>query len=227
MKQNSWMYSRQVKVLHGDKELFQGTERFFKPGYTANFVSSWIPALDDGRLEKRLKQDSDLKVADIGSGHGISTILMAKAYPNSKFYGFDNHPASIEYARNKTRKEGLSEDRIKFEVASSTNFPLANSNSEYDLIAFFDCLHDMEDPKGAAAHALETLKKPDGIVMIVEPFANDRLEDNLNPLGRLNYAASTMVCVPASLSKNGPALGAQAGESAISQVLKARGCRWV
>src|SRR5215469_1250608 len=186
MKQNSWMYSRQVKVLHSANELYQGTERFFKPGYTANLVSSWIPALDNGRLEQRLKQDNDLKVADIGCGHGISTILMAKAYPNSKFYGFDNHPASIEYARNKAMKEGLSEDRIKFEVASSTNFPLANSDSQYDLIAFFDCLHDMEDPKGTAAHALETLKKPDGIVMIVEPFANDRLEDNLNPLGRLN-----------------------------------------
>jgi len=148
---------------------------------------------------------------------------MAKTYLNSKFYGFDNHPASIEYARNKARKEGLSEDGIKFEVASSTNFPLANGDSQYDLIAFFDCLHDMEGPEGAAAHALETLKKPDGIVMIVEPFANDRLEDNLNPLGRLFYAASTVVCVPASLSKNGPALGAQAGEPGISQVVKAGG----
>jgi 2-polyprenyl-3-methyl-5-hydroxy-6-metoxy-1,4-benzoquinol methylase len=206
-----------------DKELYQGTERFFKPAYTANLVSSWIPALDNGRLEQRLKQDNDLKVADIGCGHGISTILMAKAYPNSKFYGFDNHPASIEYARNKAKKEGLSEDRIQFEVASSTNFPLANGDSQYDLIAFFDCLHDMEDPEGAAAHALETLKKPDGIVMIVEPFANDKLEDNLNPLGRLLYAASTMVCVPASLSRNGPALGAQAGEPGMSQVVKAGG----
>ena len=178
-----------------DKDLFQGTERFFKPGYTANLVSSWIPALDDGKVEQRLKQKgAGLKVADIGCGHGISTILIAKAYPNSRFYGFDNHPASIEYARNKAREEGLGEDRIKFEVASSTNFPLAKEKGEdddahYDLIAFFDCLHDMEDPQGAAAHALKTLKKPDGIVMIVEPFANDRLEDNLNPIGRLFYAA--------------------------------------
>ena len=209
-----------------DKDLFQGTERFFKPGYTANLVSSWIPALDNGKVEERLKQQkggASLKVADIGCGYGVSTILMAKAYPNSKFYGFDNHPASIEYARNKAIEEGLGEDRIKFEVASSTNFPLAEEGDPYDLIAFFDCLHDMEDPQGAAAHALKTLKKPDGTVMIVEPFANDKLEDNLNPIGRLMYAASTMVCIPASLSQNGPALGAQAGEPGISQVVKAGG----
>jgi SAM-dependent methyltransferase len=211
-----------------DKDLFQGTERFFKPGYTANLVSSWIPALDNGKVEERLKQQqqkggASLIVADIGCGYGVSTILMAKAYPNSKFYGFDNHPASIEYARNKAKEEGLGEDRIKFEVASSTNFPLAEEGDPYDLIAFFDCLHDMEDPQGAAAHALKTLKKPDGTVMIVEPFANDKLEDNLNPIGRLMYAASTMVCIPASLSQNGPALGAQAGEPGISQVVKAGG----
>src|SRR5437763_9865502 len=177
---------------------------------------------------KRLKQGAVLKVADIGCGHGISTILMAKAYPNSKFYGFDNHPASIEYARNKAREEGLGEDRIKFEVAPSTNFPLPagegrGEDAHYDLIAFFDCLHDMEDPQGAAAHTLETLKKPDGTVMIVEPFANDKLEDNLNPVGRLFYAASTMVCIPASLSQNGPALGAQTGEPRISKVVRSGG----
>jgi 2-polyprenyl-3-methyl-5-hydroxy-6-metoxy-1,4-benzoquinol methylase len=224
-----------------DKDLYQGTERFFKPLYTANLVSSWIPALDNGKVEQRLKQQGGLKVADIGCGHGISTILMAKAYPNSKFYGFDSHPASIEYATNKAREEGLSEDRIKFEVASSTSFPVSTEGSGvsstsnnkqqqqedegYDLIAFFDCLHDMENPQGAAAHALKTLKKPDGTVMIVEPFANDKLEDNLNPVGRLFYAGSTMVCVPASLSQNGPALGAQAGERGISQVVKAGGFR--
>ena len=121
----------------------------------------------------------------------------------------------------------MGEDRIKFEVASSTNFPLAKEKGEddahYDLIAFFDCLHDMEDPQGAAAHALKTLKKPDGVVMIVEPFANDKLEDNLNPIGRLFYVASTMVCIPASLSQNGPALGAQAGEPGMSQLIKASG----
>ena len=160
-----------------------------------------------------------------------------KRYPNSKFYGFDNHPASIEYARNKAREEGLGEDRIQFEVASSTNFPLltedvssgltsSNERQEaegYDLIAFFDCLHDMGDPIGAAAHVLKSLK-PDGTLMIVEPFANDKLEDNLkHPASRVFYAASTMVCVPASLSQNGPALGVQAGEAGISQVVKAGG----
>jgi SAM-dependent methyltransferase len=226
-----------------DKDLFEGTERFFRPSYTANLVSSWIPALDNGKVEQRLKQEKGgLIVADIGCGHGISTILMAKAYPNSKFYGFDNHLPSIEYARNKAREEGLSEDRIQFEVASSTNFPIpttegGNSNTSsnndkqrqekaeggYDLIAFFDCLHDMEDPQGAIAYALKTLRKPDGTVMIVEPFANDNLEDNLNPIGRMFYAGSTMICVPASLSQNGPALGAQAGEVGISKVVKAGG----
>jgi SAM-dependent methyltransferase len=210
-----------------DKDLFEGTERFFRPGYTANLVSSWIPALDNGRIEQKLKQQegAGIKVADIGCGHGISTILMAKAYPNSKFYGFDNHPASIEYARNKAKEEGLGEDRIQFEVASSTNYPSSKDGEGggYDLTAFFDCLHDMEDPQGAASHALQTLKKPDGVVMIVEPFANDKLEDNLNPVGRLFYAASTTICVPASLSQNGPALGAQAGEAGISKVVKAGG----
>src|SRR5919198_1309894 len=209
-----------------DKELFEGTGKFARLIYTANLVSSWIPALDNGKVEQRLKQEgAGLKVADIGCGHGISTILMAKAYPNSKFYGFDNHPASIEYARNKAREEGLGEDRIQFEVASSTNFRLPQKEKDegYDLIAFFDCLHDMEDPQGAATHALKTLKKPDGTVMIVEPFANDKFEDNLNPIGRMFYAGSTMVCIPASLSQNGPALGGQAGEAAISQVVKAGG----
>jgi SAM-dependent methyltransferase len=219
-----------------DKDLFQGTERFFKPLYAANLMSSWIPSLDNGKIQERLQQGG-LKVADIGCGHGISTILMAKAYPNCKFYGFDNHLASIEYATNKAKEEGLGEDRIRFEVASSTNFPVATASNDnnnntnnndnqvekgYDVIAFFDCLHDMEDPQGAAAHALKSIK-PDGTVMIVEPFANDKLEDNLNPIGRLFYAGSTMVCVPASLSQNGPALGGQAGEARIYEVVKAGG----
>jgi SAM-dependent methyltransferase len=221
-----------------DKDLYEGTERFYRPAYIGNLVSSWIPALDNGKVEQRLRQEGGLKVADIGCGHGITTLLMAKAYPNSKFYGFDNHHASIDYARNKAREEGLGEDRIRFEVASSTNFPFpttkwgSSSNNKqlqeqaeegYDLIAFFDSLHDMGDPQGAVAHALKTLKKPEGIVMIVEPFANDRLEDNLNPIGRIYYGGSTMICVPASLSDNGPALGAQAGEARISQVIKAGG----
>jgi SAM-dependent methyltransferase len=212
-----------------DKDLFEGTGKFATLIYTANLISSWIPALDNGKVEHRLKQGG-LKVADIGCGYGTSTILMAKAYPNSKFYGFDNHAVSIEYAGNKAREEGLGEDRIQFEVASSTNFPIPAKEAGdyagdggYDLITFFDCLHDMEDPQGAAARALRTLAKPDGTVMIVEPFANDHLEDNLNPIGRMMYAASTMICVPASLSLNGPALGAQAGEAGISKVVKAGG----
>ena len=221
-------------IAWGDrhKDLYEGTERFYRPGYIANLVSSWIPALDNGKVEQRLKQEPGLKVADIGCGYGITTILMAKAYPNCEFYGFDNHAASIEYARNKAREEGLDDDRVRFEVASSTNFPHPTAATEerkkgedaqrYDLIAFFDCLHDMEDPQGAAAHALKSIK-PDGTVMIVEPFANDKLEDNLNPVGRLFYAGSTMICVPTSLSQNGPALGAQAGEARISHMVKAGG----
>ncbi|HEY7080515.1 MAG TPA: class I SAM-dependent methyltransferase [Nitrososphaeraceae archaeon] len=182
-----------------DKDLFEGIERFFKPGYTANLVSSWIPALDNGNVEQTLKKGS-AKVADIGCGHGVSTILMAKAYPNCKLYGFDNHLKSIEYAKNKAKEEGLDENRISFNVASSTNFPVPNNDDGYDLVAYFDCLHDMEDPNGAAAHTLKALK-PEGTMMIVEPFANDKFEDNLNPLGRLFYAGSTMVCIPASLSQ--------------------------
>ena len=221
-------------IAWGDrhKDLYEGTERFYRPAYIANLISSWIPALDNGKVEQRLKQEPGLKVADIGCGYGITTILMAKAYPNCEFYGFDNHAASIEYARNKAREEGLDDDRVRFEVASSTNFPHPTAATEerkkgedaqrYDLIAFFDCLHDMEDPQGAAAHALKSIK-PDGTVMIVEPFANDKLEDNLNPVGRLFYAGSTMICVPTSLSQNGPALGAQAGEARISHMVKAGG----
>jgi Methyltransferase domain len=151
---------------------------------------------------------------------------MAKAYPDSKFYGFDNHAESIEHARNKAKQEGLGEDRITFKVASSTDFPTVTGDANgYDLITFFDCLHDMGDPEGAAAYALKAIKKPEGTIMIVEGFANDTVQDNLNPLGRLSYAASTMVCIPASLSQNGPALGALAGEPSISQVVKSGGFR--
>jgi hypothetical protein len=157
---------------------------------------------------------------------------MAKAYPNSKFIGYDYHETSIDIARKRAREEGLTEDRITFEVASSTNFPSENNEGDgndndeddlgYDLVAFFDSLHDMGDPRGAASHVLKTLKQ-DGTWMIVEPFANDKLEDNLNPVGRVFYAASSLVCVPASLAYNGPALGAQAGEKNIKNIVTQAG----
>ena len=205
-----------------DPNLYEGTERFYKPNYIANIVSSWIPSLDGGKVEEKLKRGGGgATVADVGCGHGISTIIMAKAYPNSKFIGFDYHKPSIEVARKKAKEEGLSEDRITFEIASSTDFP-SKEGQGYDLVAFFDSLHDMGDPSGAASHVLQTLK-PDGTWMIVEPFANDKVEDNLNPIGRMFYAASSLVCVPASLYHNGPALGAQAGERRISELVKAAG----
>jgi SAM-dependent methyltransferase len=206
-----------------DPELYQASARFYKPVYIANLVSSWVPSLDAGKVEKKLKEGGAI-VADVGCGHGVTTIMMAKAYPSCKFVGFDNHPPSIERARQLSgegKGEGLSKEQIRFEVASATDYP---TNIKYDLIAFFDCLHDMGDPVGAASHALMSLK-PDGVAMIVEPFANDRFEDNLNLVGRLFYAASTMACVPSSLASNGPALGAQAGEAKIAQVVKAGGFR--
>jgi SAM-dependent methyltransferase len=205
-----------------DPDLFVGTERAYRPGYQANLVSSWIPSLNNGKVQEKLEKEGAL-VADVGCGHGISTIIMAKAYPNSKFVGFDSHQESIERARELAKKEGLGEERIRFEVLSANDYPLySNTNEMYDLITFFDCLHDMGDPIGAIAHASESLK-PDGTAMIVEPFANDKVEDNLNPVGRLFYAASTMSCVPGSMAFNGPALGAQAGETKISEVVKAGG----
>jgi SAM-dependent methyltransferase len=167
-----------------DPELYQGSERFYKPVYIANLLSSWIPSLDAGKVEEKLKIGGAI-VADVGCGHGLTTIMMAKAYPSCKFVGFDNHAPSIERARQLARegKEGgLNEEQIRFEVASASDYP---SDNKYDLIAFFDCLHDMGDPVGAASHALKSLKKPDGVVMIVEPFANDKIEHNLNPVGEI------------------------------------------
>src|SRR5215210_1437629 len=194
--------------------LFEGTERFFKPNYVANLTTSWIPALEE--VEDKLKMRG-AKVADVGCGHGVSTILMAKAYPNSQIIGFDYHRPSIERARKQAEKEGLK--NITFEVAGATDYP----GDDYDLVTFFDCFHDMGNPSAAAKHVLQTLKNKDGTWMLVEPFANDKVEDNLNPVGRLNYAASTVVCVPASLNENGPALGAQAGEGRIGEIVKSAG----
>ena len=194
--------------------LFEGTAKFFKPNYVANLTTNWIPALKD--VEHRLNSER-AKVADVGCGHGVSTILMAKAYPNTKVIGFDSHKPSIEWAKKQAEKEGL--QNITFEVAKSTDYP----GDDYDLVAFFDCFHDMGDPGGAARHALQTLKKKNGTLMLVEPFANDKVENNLNPLGRVFYSVSSIVCVPASLSEDGPALGAQAGEERIAQTVKSAG----
>ena len=198
-----------------DANLFFGTERFFRPNYENNLLSSWLPALDGACA----KLSAGAAVADVGCGHGASTLLMARAYPKSRFYGFDYHSGSIEYARHVAGRDGLL-DQITFEVASSKSYP---KNGGYDMVTFFDCLHDMGDPTGAAAHVLSTLK-PDGTWMIVEPFANDRPEENHNPVGRIYYSASTMICTPASLAQEvGAALGAQAGEERIRSVVTAAG----
>lgn len=197
-----------------DAGLFCGTERFFRPGYAANLIDSWIPAF--AGLEEKLQAGA--KVADIGCGHGASTILMAQAYPNSTFTGFDYHEGSIEQARKKASDAGLS-DRVSFEVAKAKDYP----GNDYDLVAFFDSLHDMGDPVGAANHVLGSLKS-DGAWMIVEPFANDKVEDNFNPIGRIFYSASTMLCTPASRSQEvGLGLGAQAGEARIRDVVTTGG----
>jgi len=193
-----------------DAALFHGTERFFRPGYAANLVDKWIPALDG--VEQRLKAGA--RVADVGCGHGASTIIMAQAFPGSSFVGFDYHGPSIDYARAAARKAGLGE-RVRFEVARAQDFP----GEGYDLVAVFDCLHDMGDPVGASAHVHRALKR-DGTWLIVEPYANDRLEDNLNPVGRIFYSASTFICTPASRSQEvGACLGAQAGEERLRNVV--------
>jgi SAM-dependent methyltransferase len=197
-----------------DVALFHGTERFFRPNYAAHLVADWIPALDDVRA----KLDQGANVADIGCGHGSSTLILAKAFPRSRFFGFDYHGPSIERARALAKAEGLA-GRVTFETAAAKAYPGRN----YDLVTFFDCLHDMGDPAGAAAHVRQSLEK-DGTWMVVEPFANDRTEDNLNPVGRIFYAASTMICTPASLAQEvGLGLGAQAGQKRLTEVIKAGG----
>src|SRR5882724_5987366 len=196
-----------------DPDLFIGTERFFRPGYSAHLIASWIPSLTG--IEEKLKTGS--KVADIGCGHGASTIIMAQAFPNSRFWGFDNHEASIQHARQAAEAAGVS-DRIRFEVADARTFPGEN----YDLVAFFDCLHDMGDPVGACKRAAEVLAT-DGSALIVEPMAGNKVEENFNPIGRTFAAASTLCCTSNSLALNGPALGAVAPESTIREAVLAGG----
>ena len=194
--------------------VFHGCEKFFRPGYVANLVSSWIPALSD--VQEKLEAGAG--VADIGCGKGASTLLMAKAFPNSRFFGFDYHDKSIEAARESAKLDGIG-DRVTFQVSSAKDFP----GKDYDFVAVFDCLHDMGDPVGAAAHVRQSLAS-DGTWMIVEPFANDHLKDNLNPVGRVYYSFSTLLCTPCSRSQEvGLCLGAQAGEKRIRDVVTSAG----
>jgi len=202
-------------VAWGDQAgcLFCAVARFFRPGYHNHLTAAWLPALDG--MTARLERGG--KVADVGCGHGWSTVLMAKAFPNTEFIGYDFHAGSIEDARAHARAHGAS--NAHFEVATAKDFP----GTDFDLVTCFDCLHDMGDPAGAAAHIRRSLK-PDGTWMIVEPMAGDLLEQNLNPVGRLFYAASTMICVPTSLSQEvGTALGAQAGEARLREVIGGAG----
>lgn len=188
--------------------LFHGVERFFRGGYNMHLVGEWLPALD-GVVEKLARGG---KVADIGCGHGASTVLMAKAFPASQFVGYDYHGPSIETARKRAQAAGVA--NASFEQADAAGY----TGKQFDLIAFFDCLHDMADPDGAARHARQALKD-DGTCMVVEPFSGNSAADNLNPVGRVYYAASSMICVPVSLAKHGPALGAQAGEARLRKVI--------
>jgi 2-polyprenyl-3-methyl-5-hydroxy-6-metoxy-1,4-benzoquinol methylase len=197
-----------------DAGLFSGTARFFRPGYAAHLTTQWLPALQDASAT--LAQGG--RIADVGCGFGHSTALMGHAFPQATVIGFDAHQPSIDAARKQVADAGIAE-RVDFEVATAHDFP----GQDYDLITYFDCLHDMGDPVGALKHARQALTK-DGTVMLVEPFAGDALEDNLNPLGRLFYSASTLICTPASRSEDvGTALGAQAGEARLREVAEEAG----
>ena len=198
-----------------DPDLFVGTERFFRPGYAAHLIASWIPSLTG--IEEKLK--SGARVADIGCGHGSSTIIMAQAYPNSRFWAFDNHDKSIETARRRAKDAGVS-DRIVFEVANASDFP----DQQYEMITFFDCLHDMGDPVGACRRANETLAA-EGSVLIVEPMAGKTVEENFNIIGRTFSGASTLCCTANSMALNGPALGAVATDDAIRETVLAGGLK--
>lgn len=192
-----------------DPDLFVGTEKFFRPGYKAHLTAEWIPALTG--TEEKLRAGTN--VADVGCGHGASTIIMAKTYPNSRFFGFDSHQPSIEHARGAAREAGVA-DRVSFEVADACDFP----NENYGLIAFFDCLHDMVNPAGAARCAYQTLSD-DGSVLIVEPMAGNTVEENFNPVGRTFSAASTLCCTANSMARGGAALGAVATEQSLRDVV--------
>jgi SAM-dependent methyltransferase len=196
-----------------DSDLFIGTEKFFRPGYSAHLVASWIPSLTG--IEEKLNAGG--KVADIGCGHGASTIIMARAFPNSRFWGFDNHEGSIKHAREAATAAGVA-DRVNFEVADARTFP----GEDYDMVCFFDCLHDMGDPVGAASRAAAALAD-NGSALIVEPMAGNTVEENFNPIGRTFAAASTLCCTSNSLALGGPALGAVASEDAIREKVLAGG----
>jgi 2-polyprenyl-3-methyl-5-hydroxy-6-metoxy-1,4-benzoquinol methylase len=201
-----------------DECLFRSVERFFRPGYMRHLVGEWIPAMEGVKA----KLEAGASVADVGCGHGASTILMAQAFPKSTFHGFDYHGPSIDSARKAAAAAGVS-DRVKFEVASAKDYPGKN----YALVAFFDCLHDMGDPAGAAKHVHSTLAS-DGAWMVVEPAAGDRITDNLHPIGRVYYSASTFICTPASRAQEvGLGLGAQAGEARLKKVIQEGGFRTV
>jgi SAM-dependent methyltransferase len=214
---------KQVAAMRGDGAIpwgehhacmFSGVEKFFRPGYKAHLVAEWLPALD-GVVAKL---QAGARVADVGCGHGASTVIMAQAFPKSRFYGFDSHRPSVEVAQQRAR-EGAVADRTMFAAATATGY----AEREFDLVCFFDCLHDMGDPIGAARHASRALKT-DGTVLLVEPFAGDTVADNFTPVGRMYYAASTFVCTPNSLSQDvGLALGAQAGEARLREVFAQAG----
>lgn len=199
-----------------DTCLFCGTERFFAGSYRGHLVQEWLPSLDG--VKSRLADGGE--VADVGCGHGASTIIMAGAFPKSRFVGFDAHGPSIECAAKKAKEAGVS--NVRFEVADATSIPAAKSGGGWDLVCMFDCLHDMGDPAGAVKSARSVVKK-DGTLMVVEPNAADSVEGNLNPIARVFAAASTMICVPASLASNGPALGACAGEKRLTEVIRQGG----
>jgi SAM-dependent methyltransferase len=194
--------------------LFCATGAFFRPGYVNNIVQNWLPALDG--VADKLKAGA--RVADVGCGVGFSTLLMAKAFPASRFVGYDFHEPSIMEARRHAQEHGVG-DRVRFEAATAKEI----KDRDFDLITFFDCLHDMGDPRGCAKHMRQIIK-PDGTWMIVEPIAGDRAQDNMNPVGRLYYNASTMICVPTSLDQEvGEGLGAQAGQAKLSDVIREGG----